>query len=252
MIAILAIARRELGGYFSSPIGWIALIIFTLFSALFFNITIVGYSMQAMQIGMEEGITEQMVQGFLGNLSVIAMLITPAITMSLLAQDRRERTIELLLTSPVSSLQIAVGKYLGVFAFVMGMVATTAYVPGLLYMMGEPDTGVMISSYAGFTLLMATFAAIGLFASSVTDNQLVALVIGFGLNLGMWIVGWFGSMLESKAPATAEVLNHVSMLSHFETVSRGVLHLNDAVYFTSIIVFFVFATTQRVESLRWR
>lgn len=250
MIPVLAIARRELGGYLSSPIGWIALIVFTLIAALFFNLTLWRYASQAMQLGMEEGITEQMVQGFFGNLTVIGLLLIPAVTMGVIAQDRRERSIELLLTSPVSSLQIALGKYLGAFAFVVLMIATTAYVPGLLYWMGDPDTGVMVSCYVGFTVLMGVFVAIGLFASSLTDNQLIALALAFALSLGMWIVGWLGSILGEGSLAT--IVKHISMLSHFETISRGVLHVNDAVYFLSVILFFVFATTQRVEALRWR
>lgn len=251
MISILAIARRELGGYFSSPIGWVVLIGFTLVSAFFFNLTILGYAVQAMQLGMEEGITEQMIQGFFGNLSVIAMLVTPAVTMSLVAQDRRERSIELLLTSPVSSLQIVLGKYLGAIGFALVLLVSTLYVPGMLYMMGEPDTGVVLSCYAGFAVLLGVFMAIGLFASSVTDNQLVALLIGFVLNLSMWIVGWFGSGIL-KEGSLSTIVQHISMLSHFETLSRGVLHVNDAVYFVSVIVLFVFAATQRVEALRWR
>ncbi|MSQ02053.1 MAG: hypothetical protein EXR71_09205 [Myxococcales bacterium] len=250
MKPILFIAKRELGGYLTGPIGWICLVVFTLIAALFFNLTLWGYASQAMQLGMEDGVTEQMVQGFFGNLTVIGLLLVPAVTMGSIAQDRRERSVELLLTSPISSLQIALGKYFGAFGFVMLMIATTAYVPGMLYWMGDPDWGVMLSCYAGFTVLMGVFVAVGLFASSMTDNQLVALASSFSLSLSMWIVGWLGGILKEGSLST--IVTHISMLSHFETMSRGVLHLNDAVYFISVILFFIFATTQRVEALRWR
>ncbi len=250
MKPILVIAKRELGGYLTGPIGWICLVVFTLIAALFYNVVLVQIANQSMQLGMEEGLTEGVVQGFFGNLTVIGLLLIPAVTMGLIAQDRRERSIELLLTSPVSSLQITLGKYFGALAFVLVMISTTLYLPAMMYWMGEPDGGVMLASYGSFTLLMAVFVAIGLFASSVTDNQLVALAMSFSLSLTLWIIGWFGAALGESSLGT--ILGHISMLSHFDTMSGGVVHINDVVYFSSTILFFLFATTQRVEALRWR
>lgn len=253
MSPILSIARRETAAYFASPIGWICLVLFSLLSGLFFSIMVVGYAMQAAEMGGmggEENVTEMFVQGMFGNLSVVALLLMPALTMGLIAQDRRDRSIELLLTSPISSLSIVLGKFLGGLGFAAVMVATTAYVPALLYWMGDPDTGVMIANYSGFMVLMGVFVAIGLFTSSLTDNQLVALALGFTINLTVWIIGWLGQIL--KEGAGKAIVEHVSMLNHFEEFSKGVLHSRDAVYFVTVIAFLLFATTQRVEALRWR
>jgi ABC-2 type transport system permease protein len=107
-----------------------------------------------------------------------------------------------------------------------------------------------MANYAGFVALMAVFVAIGLFTSSLTENQLVALIVAFTINLTVWILGWFGQVL--KDGAMRSVIEHLSMLNHFEEISKGVLHTRDAAYFLTVIVFFVFATTQRVEALRWR
>ncbi|GDX81764.1 ABC transporter permease [Deltaproteobacteria bacterium] len=250
MKAIFAIAKRELGGYFSSVIGWIVLVAFTLLAGLFFSIMLVGYASQAGMGGPEENITEMMVQGLFGNLSVIVLLVMPAITMGAIAADRREKSIELLLTSPIASWQIVAGKFLGGLAYAVGLVCTTLYVPAILYWLGSPDSGVFYANYGGFIVLMAVFVAVGLFTSSLTDNQLVALVIGFAINLSAWIVGWLAQILDEGA--VKSVVEHISMLNHFEQLSKGVVHTNDAVYFASVILFFLFATTQRVEALRWR
>jgi ABC-2 type transport system permease protein len=251
--AVAAIARREAEAYFAGPIGWICLVLFSLLSGIFFSIMIVGYAIQSAEMGPGSGeanVTEMFVQGIFGNLSVVALLLMPALTMGLIAQDRRERSMELLLTSPISSLAIVVGKFLGGLAFAAVMVASTAYVPAILYWLGDPDSGVVIANYTGFLAMMGVFVAVGLFTSSLTDNQLVALAVAFTVNLTMWIVGWFAQIApEGAIRATTE---HLALLSHFEEMSKGVLHTRDAVYFVSVIVFFVFATTQRVEALRWR
>ena len=253
MKPIFAIAQRETAAYFSSPIGWICLVLFTLLSGLFFSIMIVGTAIQAAEMGGmggEENLTEMIVQGMFGNLSVVALLLMPALTMGLIAQDRRDRSIELLLTSPISSLAIVLGKFLGGLGFAAVMVATTAYIPAVLYWLGDPDSGVMISNYVGFLVLMAVFVAVGLFTSSLTDNQLVALALGFTINLTVWIIGWLGQILPvDKGKAVVE---HLALLNHFEEFSKGVLHTRDAVYFVTVILFLLFATTQRVEALRWR
>lgn len=253
MNAIFAIARRETSAYFASPIGWICLVLFSLLAGLFFSIMLIVYISQAAQMGSmgdEGNVTEGLMQGQFQQLSVVALLMMPAVTMGLIAADRRERSMELLLTSPVTSAQIVLGKFLGGLGFATVMVLSTFYVPVYLVIMGEPDPGVFYASYGGFMVLMAVFVSIGLFTSSVTENQLVALALGFSINLSVWIIGWLAGFLPaSKLQA---VIEHLSMLNHFEQLSKGVVHTNDAVYFITVIAFFLFATTQRVEALRWR
>lgn len=250
MKAIFAIARRELGGYFSSVIGWIVLVAFTGLTGLFFSLMIGGLALQPPMGTDNQNLTEMVLQNLFSNLSVIALLVMPAVTMGIIAADRRERSVELLLTSPVTSTQIVLGKFLGGLAYAVAMVATTFYVPATLFSLGTPDSGVFYATYGGFVVLMAVFVAIGMFASSLSDNQLIALVVAFGINLMLWILGWAASLPgEGALKATLE---HIALLNHFEQLSKGVVHTNDAVYFVSVIVFFLFVTTQRVEALRWR
>lgn len=249
MKAIFAIALRELGGYFTSVIGWIVLVAFTFLAGFFFTLMIGSVAMQAGMGPPPENLTEQIVQGLFGNLGVIAMLVMPAITMGVIAQDRRERSIELLLTSPITSWQIVLGKFLGGLIYAATLVLGTFYVPIFLFTLGTPDVGVFLSTYGAFLSVMAVFVAVGMFSSSLSDNQLIALVIGFSLNLLGWIIGWPKQFLEGGA---GDAFEHMSLLNHFEQLSKGVIHTNDAVFFVSVIVFFLFATTQRVEALRWR
>ena len=130
------------------------------------------------------------------------------------------------------------------------LAAATLHFPAILYWLGEPDTGIVAANYVAFLLLLATFFAVGMLASAMTDNQLVALVVAFGVNLLLWVVGW---SVSSADPGTLKtVVEALSMVTHVETLGKGVIHIKDVVYFLSFIGFCLFATTQRVEALRWR
>lgn len=256
MTVILSIARRELQAFFASPIGWISLTAFTVISGFFFTAMLLGYAEASTQavlnpmMGDGLNVNEWVIQPFFGNLAVIMMLLTPALTMRLIAEDRRQRAIELLLTSPISSTQIVLGKFMGVLGFVAVLMLFTLHIPALLYWKGDPDTGVFLANYLSFFLITATFMAIGLFASALTENQIVALTISFGLNLMMWVLSWATQGAGDGAIKT--VIEYLSMLTHIDGLSKGLLHLKDFVYFFTFIGFFLFATTQRVEALRWR
>jgi ABC-2 type transport system permease protein len=184
------------------------------------------------------------------NMGVIALLLSPALTMRLFAEDRKNRSIELLLTSPISSFQIVLGKYLGAMGFAAVLAASTLHFPLLLSAYGDPDPYVVLANYAGFLLLLGTFFAVGMLASSLTDNQLVALVVAFGVNLLLWVVGWSVQSVDSGALKT--FVEALAMTNHTQALGKGLLHVKDLAYFVTFIGFCLFATTQRVEALRWR
>ena len=168
--------------------------------------------------------------------------------MRLLAEDRRSGAFELLLTSPISSGGIVVGKYLGAMGFVSVLLAGTMPCMGMVWWLGEPDPGVMLSGYLAVLLLSGSFVAVGLLASSFTRSQVVALVVGFALLLLFWVLTWAD---PSSGEGMGSIIASLSMLNHLENLSRGLLHLKDIVYYASFIGFFLFATWQRVESERW-
>lgn len=256
MIGALSIARRETSALFNTPVGWIALTAFTFIGGFFFTALLIGYfgayqesvlnPMQADQLS----VNEWLIQPLFSNLGLIALFILPAVTMRLIAEDRRQRSIELLLTSPVGSFQIALGKFLGGMGFALVMAATTLPFTWFLYAAGDPDTGVVISNYVGFILLCATIVAMGTFCSAMTENQIVAFMMAFAGGLFLWISNWVVQGMDDSPIKTS--IDYLSMLKHADSMGKGLLHSQDVIYFLSFIGFFLFATSQRVEALRWR
>lgn len=253
---ILAIGRRELSAYLTAPIGWVILCAFVLLFSFFFVAGLLFYDQASADAVFNPyaadqlNVNDMIVSPLFGNMQVILLLAAPAISMRLIAEDRRSRAIDLLLTSPVQSYEIVLGKFLGAIGFATVIASTTFLYGAILVLLGEPDPGIMFSNFLGFLFLFGTLLAMGLFASSLTENQVVALMVAFALGLLFYILGWLGqSMDEGTLKTTVEYL---SMVSHFEQLGRGVIRLQDIVYFLTFIGFFLFATTQRVEALRWR
>jgi ABC-2 type transport system permease protein len=129
------------------------------------------------------------------------------------------------------------------------MLGATLHFPAILYWLGSPDTGILAANYASIFLLSAAFLAVGMFASSFTEHQVVALIVGFGLLLILWILSWIDFL--SEAP-WATAASYISMLSHQADLAKGLVHLKDLVYYVTFVGFFLFATQQRVEAYRWQ
>jgi ABC-2 type transport system permease protein len=252
----MAIARRELSAYFSTPIGWICLCAFVTITGFFFFAMLLAYnqaSAEAVFNPMQAdsmNVNDWIVSPLFGNMGVVALLLSPALAMRLIAEDRRNRSIELLLTSPVRSVEIVLGKFLGALGFAGVLALYTLPYPAVLMWLGEPDLGILACNYVGFMLLLGCFMASGLFASSLSENQIVALAIAFGMNLMIWVISWIG--IAAGEGAIKTTVEYVSMLTHIEQLGKGLVHVQDMVYFVTFIGFFLFATTQRVEALRWR
>ncbi len=252
MSPILAIARRELDGYFATPLGWIVLTAFLAITGFFFAFGLYEFqevSIQAAAMPYGQGaptVNDWLLPAIFGNWAIILLLVVPGLTMRLFAEDVRQRSFELLLSSPVSSAQIVLGKYLGVVGFLSVLFGLTLYQVGVLYWLGSPDPGIVAASYGAMLALALVFGAVGMFASSLTDNQLVAFMISFAALLMLFILGWF----QDEEGFTG-ALGALSMLSHIEELMKGLLHLEDLVYFVSFIGLMIFATQQRVESFRW-
>lgn len=252
----LAIARRELDAYLSTPIGWIVLCAFVVWNGVFFLVFLFQYQDYASQAVFNPYMADQLnvndgiVVPFYGNMAVISLLAAPALAMRLIAEDRRTRAIELLLTSPVRSGEIVLGKFFGAMGFSGILGLTTLLYAAILMWLGEPDPAIIAANFAGYLLMFGVFMATGLFFSSLTENQVVALVLAFGFNLMIWIVGWMGGLLPEGGVKTS--IEYISMLTHIEKLGTGVVHLEGIVYFLTFIGFFLLAATLRVEALRWR
>ncbi len=250
---ILTVAQREFAHYLATPIGWLVLCAFLIITGLFFSLQTGWYATEAVQASFNPyqepvDLGAHLIAPFFGDVSVILLMLCPALSMRLFAEDRRQRSLELLLTSPLSTAEIVLGKYLGGMLFVTLMLTGTLLYPLLLAWFGDPDPGVVLCSYLAVFLQVSSFMAVGMLASAFTESQMVALVSSFALLLAFWIASWAGAVASGTL---GEVLAYVSMLPHTEQLGKGIIHSKDFVYYLSFVSFALFATHQRVEAYRW-
>ena len=255
---IFTIAGREFRSIFTSPVAYVVLTGFLLLSGWFFfnllarfNLLISLYSsFQQMSQNTEQlNLNQFVIAPLLQNLSVILIILIPMVTMRSLAEEKRTGTYELLLTSPISPGQIVLGKFLGIAGFTIIMVGMTGIYALILLAYGNPEVGVMLSGFLGLLLLALAFVAIGLFASSLTENQIIAAVTGLVMTLLLFMIAW---PAESAGDAIGPVLKYISVQEHFSELLQGVIETKSLIYFASMVVGWLFLTQRSVESIRWR
>lgn len=253
------IGRKELHAYFVSPIAYVVLTGFMVLSGWFFfnllmqfNRVMSMYQMMRRQdLAMQLNLND-MVMGFLfGNMAVILLFITPLITMRLFAEEKKLKTDELLFTSPVSANAVVLGKYLAALVFLSIMIGLTSVFPMILFHYGAPapELGPILTGYLGLFFLGGAFLAVGLFASSLTENQIVAAVICFVVLLVFFVIGW---PADSVGSTTGKVLQYLSLIDHFDEFPKGLVASQHVVYFITFILFGLFLTKRSIESMRWR
>ena len=251
---IMAIAEKELRSYFASPIGYILIGLFSLLFGWFFYVYLMAFvqqSQQMMQFGGGAGanVNQMMIRGLFQNTAVIILFVMPMITMRTYSEEKRSGTIELLLTSPVTDLQIIVGKFIGALGLYAAMLVVTMLYMLILFRIGNPEWRPIAAGYLGLLLMGSCFLSAGLFISSLTKNQIVAGFLTFTTFLMLWIINWLG---ESSGPTTRDLLNYLSITEHFEDFSRGIIDTKHVVYYLSFITFGLFLTAKSVDSERWR
>ncbi len=249
---IFAIAQKELRSYFSSPIAYIIIGFFALPFGVFFYLYLgafVRQSLQMAQYGGSMNINQQVIRYVLQNASVIILFVMPMITMRTYSEEKRSGTIELLLTSPVTDVQIIVGKFLGALGLYVAMLLVTVVYIAILFVYGNPEWRPLVASYLGLLLMGGAFLSIGLLISSTTNNQIVAGIITFVVFLMLWIVGWFA---ESSGPVMGDITKYLSITEHFDDFSKGIIDTKHVIYYLSLITFGLFLTAKSVDSERWR
>jgi|KBSMisStandDraft_5_1062788.scaffolds.fasta_scaffold35037_2 ABC-2 type transport system permease protein len=256
MSNVLAIAHKELRAYFNSPIAYIVLGFFAvLFGWFYIGILdwFVRQGMQMGELGMGGGqnmnLNQQMVRPLLLNMTVVFLFLLPLVTMRTYAEEKRSGTIELLLTSPLTDLQIVLGKFLGAMALYGAMLLITLVHFGLLFVFGNPDWKPLAVAYLGLLLFGGCFISIGLFISSLTKNQIVAGAATFGVFLLLWVIDWIG---QSLGPTGESILKYMSMTEHLDDFVKGVIDTKHLVYYLSFIAFGLFLTVRSVDTERWR
>ena len=165
------------------------------------------------------------------------------------AEEKKSKTFRLLLSSPVHLKEIILGKFLACMIVITLMVLISSYSIGFLFMIGEPDVGPVLTGYLGILLTAGCYVSVGIFASSLTENQIVAAVITFGFSLFMWVIGWGAQAANST---TGQVLEYLSIIEHMDRFLKGMIETSDLAYYLSFIIFGLFLCYLTLDSNRWR
>lgn len=252
---IWPIFKKEMRLYFTSPVAWVVLTIFLFIGGFFFT-SIFNFFSQASiqsamnpQMGRDLNVTDSVMRPLFSNISVILLLLMPLVTMRLFAEERRAGTIELLLTYPVRDGAVLAGKYLAALALYALMIGLTVLYPLIVVYFARLEWGPVLTGYLGLLLMGATFIAVGVFASSLTDNQIVAAVTTFGVLLIFWILGWSADYAGGTA---GRVLQFLSLLEHNDSFSKGVLDTKDVLYYVNFTALALFLTLRSLEARRWK
>jgi ABC-2 type transport system permease protein len=249
---IIAIASKELRSYFASPIAYILIGFFLLPFGVFFYLYLQNFvkqSLQMAQFGGAMNINQQVVRYVLQNASVIILFIMPMITMRTYSEEKRSGTIELLLTSPITDMEIILGKFLGALGLYASILAVTLLYMGILFVYGNPEWRPLVAGYLGLLLMGAAFISIGLLISSMTNNQIVAGTITFVVFLLFWIIGWFA---DTAGPTIGPITSWLSITEHFDDFSKGIIDTKHVIYYLTLITFGLFLSAKSVDTERWR
>jgi gliding motility-associated transport system permease protein len=249
---VLAIADKELRSYFASPMAYIVIGFFLLPFGVFFFLYLQAFVKQSLQMAQYGGavnVNQQVVRYVLQNASVIILFIMPMITMRTYSEEKRSGTIELLLTSPVSDVEIILGKFFGALGLYGAMLGVTLLYIAILFVYGSPEWRPIVAGYLGLLLMGGAFVSIGLLISSTTNNQIVAGVVTFVVFLLLWIVGWFA---DSAGPTIGPITSYLSITEHFDDFSKGIIDTRHVIYYLSLITFGLFLTAKSVDTERWR
>ncbi len=244
MKTIWTIAKKEYEHYFISPIAYaVGLMIMGILGFIFYNNVV--YSMSNQIAPPISIVTNPLVTLFL--------FTTPAITMRLIADELKQGTMETLLTAPVRDAELVVGKWLGAVLFSLTIVAMTLIFPIILNKLVDPgiDQGIMISEYLGIILILSALMAIGVFASSLFQNQIAAFFVTIAILLLLWMIG-FPASLTTNTSWVSELMTYLDMSSHYTSFSSGIIQLKDVVYYISVTAFALFLGTMSVETRRMR
>ena len=252
---IWAISKKEVKTYFTSPIAYVVTTVFLVLVGFFFYSLIVwfnSYSMQASRYPeaiQQLNINQMVYSPLFHNMSIILLFAIPILTMRLFAEEKKRKTDELLFTSPLSVSQIILGKYFASLFVLLVMLLLTGILSIFTFSYGNPEFAPILNGYLGLFLMGAAFLAIGIFFSSVTDNQVVAAMLTFGVLLIFLILNWASGSVSGM---WGDVLNYLSFFQHFDDLTRGILDTTDLVYYISFVFLGLFLSHSVIQSRRWR
>lgn len=233
---VWAVAVREMRSYFLSPLAYVVIALFLALSGYLFALILAN--------GKEASL-----RGLIQNVSVLFLFIVPAITMRLLAEEQSTGTVELLLTNPVQEWEIVTGKFVASMLLLLTILVLTLLFPVFLYIFGSPDTGPIITGYVGVILQAGAFMAVGLFASSLTKNQIIAAILAFAFLLILWLSDNLGQFVGG---GLGTIISYLSVITHFQSFPTGVIQTNDVIYYLTLVLAGIVLSTLALQSRRYR
>jgi ABC-2 type transport system permease protein len=253
MTPVQAVIAKELRSYFVSPVVYVVGCVFLLifgFLAYLYIALIGAQSVQLMQMQGGINLNDLLFRNLFANMRFVLLLILPILTMRLFAEERKLRTFEFLMTSPIRVNEIVAGKFLSVCLIYFGMLVLTMLVPTVLSAFSDFDWHPVFTGYLGLALLGALFLSVGLFASTLTENQIVAAFTSFGLLLMFWLLAGLGSVLGDTV--AGKFFSYISFMDHYDHLVHGLIDTKDLAYYVSGVALMLFLSQQVVESTRWK
>jgi ABC-2 type transport system permease protein len=246
---IITIAQQEIRTLFLSPLAWIILAVIQVLLGYMFLAQLDNFFLlqpQLSQLDNVPGVTDIVIAPLFSLAAIILLMIMPLITMRSIAEEKRNKTLTLLISSPISMTEIVLGKFLGLFFFVFILVSLLMLMPLSLFIGTAIDVGKLLSIYISMLLLLSSFAAIGLYLSSLTENQTIAAVGTFGALLMLWLIDWIGEAL----PNNQSVVSYLSPLQHHQSMLEGLFDTADVAYYLIFITVFLVLTIRQLDRER--
>jgi len=248
------IAKKDFRTYFISPIGYLFLSSFLLIVGFMFYQRLIYFVRQSLigsQLGQQINISlnDAVIKPLYGTINLLFLFLIPMITMRLISEEKKQRTIELLLTYPITSTQLIIGKFLSAMFLVALTLACTLTYPLILYIGGNPDMGQIFTMYIGLIFLSACYVSVGVFWSSLTENQIIASVLTFISLLFLWVVDWAA---QNSGQFMSSFLYYLSIMRHFESFGEGLISLKDTVYYVSFCAFALYLSYLGIEARNWK
>ena len=255
MRGILAVFKKEIIITFSSPIFYAATFIFLVVSGYFFYTNAIIYTIRSFQAGQNPFLAQSLnlsdfvVKPFFGDIAIVLLLMLPLLTMRSYAEEKKMGTIELLFTYPISDQAVLAGKFAASVFTLLIMLVGTLLPLILLETFAHLDWGLIACGYMGILLLGASFIALGIFTSSLTENQIIAAVLSFGVFLLFWVIGWAKSF---AGPTLGPILEHLSIVVHLDGFVKGLIDSRDLVFYLVFVFFWLFVTLRFLNTRFWR
>ncbi len=246
---IFTIAIHEFKSHFKTPLAWVLFAVLQIILSYLYLTQVETFDlMQANLVGIDgaPGLTDIVVTPLFSNAAIILLLVTPLLTMRVISEERRNKTLPLLLAAPLSDTDIILGKYLGTLALLWLIVILIALMPLSLLIGGDLDMGKYLANVLAITLLVGAFTSTGLFMSTLVDHPTVAAIGTFGILLILWLF----NISKTMSDQPNELLEYLSLLNHFQNIQTGLLSTNDILYFILFVAFFIVSSIYCLANYR--